>query len=92
VISRVLAPLLPTLCIARLWVTPLTSSCWLDEAETAFIVHHGCEHPFLAVVPQVTASIYCWLPRAAESIFGFSEAVDRLPSVVAMAMAPPGAF
>jgi hypothetical protein len=70
-----------------MWVVPLASSFWVDEAETAFVVHHGYNHPSLAAVPQVTASVYYWLPRAAESIFGFSEAVERLPSFLAMAVA-----
>lgn len=86
-IQRVLLPILLALCIARMWVTPLASSFWVDEAETAFVVHHGYDHPSLAVVPQVTASVYYWLPRAAESVFGFSEAVERLPSFAAMAVA-----
>jgi len=86
-VIRVLLAILLALCIMRLWMTPLTSSFWVDEAETAFVVHHGYNHPSLAVVPQVTASVYYWLPRGAEAIFGFSEAVERLPSVAAMAIA-----
>ncbi len=31
-------------------------------------------HPSLAVAPQVTATIYYWLPWAAERLLGFSEA------------------
>jgi 4-amino-4-deoxy-L-arabinose transferase-like glycosyltransferase len=87
VIQRLLLPVLLALCIARLWVTPMSSSFWVDEAETAFVVHHGYDHPSLAVVPQVTASVYYWLPRATERIFGFSEAVERLPSFAAIALA-----
>ena len=66
---------------------PLGSSFWVDEAETAFIVHFGYHHPSLAVVPQVTASMYFWLPLAAEKLFGFSEIVLRIPSVAAMGIA-----
>jgi hypothetical protein len=87
VIVRLALSALLVLCVARLWVTPLTSSFWVDEAETAFVVHHGYSHPSLAVVPQVTASLYYWLPRAVESMFGFSEAAERLPSFAAMALA-----
>jgi len=84
---RLVLPALLVLCVARLWIAPLTSSFWVDEAETAFVAHFGYEHPSLAVVPQITASVYYWLPRAAIAMFGFSEAAERLPSLVAMAMA-----
>src|SRR4029078_873934 len=53
----------------------------------AFVVHPVYNHPSLAIVSPVTASVYYWLPRASESIFGFSEAVERLPSLAAMALA-----
>jgi hypothetical protein len=66
---------------------PLTSSFWVDEMVTAFIVHFGPAHPSLAVAPQVTETIYLWLPRAAERLFGFSEIVYRLPSVLMLGIA-----
>jgi len=56
----------------------------VDEAATAFVVHHGATDPSLAVAPQVPASIYYALPKAAERVFGFSEAVYRLPSLLVM--------
>jgi hypothetical protein len=74
-------------CIARLWLAPLSSSFWVDEMVTAFVVHYGPAHPSLAVAPQVPASIYYVLPRAAESLWGFSEAIYRLPSVLLMGIA-----
>jgi hypothetical protein len=74
-------------CIVRLWLMPLPSSFWVDEMGTVFVVHQGPNHPSLAVAPQVPDSIYYQLPRAAESLFGFSEVVYRLPSVVLMATA-----
>jgi Dolichyl-phosphate-mannose-protein mannosyltransferase len=74
-------------CIARLWLMPLPSSFWVDEMATVFVVHHGPDHPSLAVAPQVPDSIYYQVPRAAESLFGFSEVVYRLPSVLLMAVA-----
>ena len=86
-IARVWLPVLLALCIARLWITPLPSSFWVDEAETAFIAQHGYNDPSLAIVPQVTASVYYWLPRASHKIFGFSEIAERLPSLLAMALA-----
>jgi hypothetical protein len=87
VIRRVLLPLLLALCIARMWVMPLTSSFWVDETETAFVVHHGVNHPSLAIIAPALVSIYYWLPRASEAIFGFSEAAERLPSLLALAIA-----
>lgn len=84
--QRAALPILLALCIARMWVMPMTSSFWVDEAETAFVVHHGIDHPSLAIVPPVAASVYYWLPRTSEALFGFSEAVERLPSLLALAI------
>ena len=72
-------------CIVRLWLLPLPSSFWVDEMVTAFVVHYGPAHASLAVAPQVTESIYYWLPRMAERLLGFSEVVYRLPSTLLMA-------
>jgi len=66
---------------------PLGSSFWADEAETAFVVHYGVHHPSLAIIAPALESVYYWLPRASEAIFGFSEAAERFPSLVAMALA-----
>jgi hypothetical protein len=66
---------------------PLPSSFWVDEMATVFVVHHGPNHPSFAVAPQVPDSIYYQLPRAAESLLGFSEVSYRLPSVVLMGAA-----
>ncbi len=86
-IVRIALAALLALCIGRMWVMPLTSSFWVDEAETAFVVHHGSDHPSLAIVPPVAASVYYWLPRASEALLGFSEASERLPSLIALAIA-----
>ena len=75
------------LCIVRLWLMPLTSSFWVDETATAFVVHHGAGDPSLAIVPQVPASIYYVLPKVAEKLLGFSEVVYRLPSLLVMLVA-----
>jgi hypothetical protein len=66
---------------------PLPSSFWVDEMATVFVVHQGPHHPSFAVAPQVPDSIYYQLPRAAESVFGFSEAAYRLPSILLMGLA-----
>lgn len=83
----ILLGLLLAACVVRLWLMPLPSSFWVDEMATAFVVHYGPHHPSLAVAPQVPDSIYYQLPRAAEALFGFSETVYRLPSVLLMAAA-----
>jgi 4-amino-4-deoxy-L-arabinose transferase-like glycosyltransferase len=86
VTARVWLLILLALCIARLWITPLASSFWVDEAETAFVAEHGYHDPSLAIVPQVTASVYYWLPHATYKIVGFSEIAERLPSLAAMVL------
>jgi hypothetical protein len=89
--SKTLLPVLLFLllaaCIVRLWLMPLPSSFWVDEMVSAFVIHYGAGHPSLAIAPQVTATIYYWLPRAAESLFGFSEIVYRAPSLLALGAA-----
>ncbi len=84
---RWLLPLLLAACIGRLWVMPITSSFWVDEMATAFVVHHGADDPSLRVAPQVAASIYYVLPRAAERLLGLSEWAYRLPSLLALGLA-----
>lgn len=79
--------LLLAACVVRLWLMPLPSSFWVDEMATVFVVHQGPNHPSLAVAPQVPDSIYYQIPRAAESLLGFSEVVYRLPSVLLMVAA-----
>jgi hypothetical protein len=89
-ISRSRWPLLLLLaaCIVRLWAMPLTASFWVDEMATAFVVQHGAADASLRVAPQVAASIYYALPRASERLFGFSEWAYRLPSLLALGLAP----
>ena len=70
--------------IVKLWLLPLPSSFWVDEMVTAFVVHQGAAHASFAVAPQVTASVYYWLPWAAERIFGFSEVSYRISSILLM--------
>jgi hypothetical protein len=71
---------------------PLPSSFWADEMATVFVVHNGSEHPSLAAAaPQAWRSIYYPLPRASEAllghVFGSSEVVYRIPSLLAMGLA-----
>src|SRR5271169_752170 len=81
-----LLPILLLLCVVRLWLMPLPSSFWIDEMATVFVVRHGAADPSLRIAPQVPESIYYWLPKASETLFGFSELVYRLPSILAMGL------
>jgi hypothetical protein len=73
-------------CVIRLWLMPLSSSLWVDEIVTTFVLRFP-HHQSFAVAPQVPDSIYYWLPRASWALFGPSEISLRLPSVVAMGLA-----
>lgn len=84
---NLLLALVLLLCIARLWIISLHTSFWVDEMVTVFVVHNGPDHPSLAIAPQVSKSIYYAVARAADSLFGVSEAGYRLPSILAMALA-----
>jgi hypothetical protein len=86
VCSNWLLIFLLTASITRLWLMPLPSSFWTDETGTFFVVQRPND-PSLAVAPQVPASIYYALPRAAERVFGFSEISYRIPSVLLMGIA-----
>ena len=83
---NVLLGLLLAACVTRLWLMPLRSSFWLDELVTSFVVKYPA-HPSFAIAPQVPESLYYWLPRAMQALFGFSEVAYRLPSVIAMGIA-----
>ncbi|HLX44644.1 MAG TPA: glycosyltransferase family 39 protein [Bryobacteraceae bacterium] len=74
-------------CIARLWLFPISQSFWVDEMVTAYVVHHGANDPSFVDAPQVPKSIYYPVARAADSIFGVSEAGYRVPSIVFAAIA-----
>jgi hypothetical protein len=84
--SNRLAIFLLALCVTRLWLMPLPSSFWTDETGTYFVVERPND-PSFAVAPQVPASIYYLLPRAAERILGFSEVAYRIPSLLLMGAA-----
>lgn len=84
--SNWLLILLLAVCITRFWLMPLPSSFWTDETGTFFVVQRPND-PSLAVAPQVPASIYYVLPRAAERLFGFSEVSYRIPSLLLMGIA-----
>ncbi|MBS1874472.1 MAG: glycosyltransferase family 39 protein [Acidobacteria bacterium] len=80
-------PAILAVCLARLWVAPLGSSFWVDELVTRFVVRHGAGDNSLKVAPQVAESIYYVWPAVMERLFGFSETVYRLPSLIFMGAA-----
>ncbi len=73
-------------CAVRLWFMVLPSSFWTDETGTVFVVKLAGDAS-LDAAPQVPASVYYVLPRAADRLFGFSEISYRIPSVLLMAIA-----
>jgi hypothetical protein len=73
-------------CVARLWITPLSSSFWVDELVTVFVVQHPND-PSFTIAPQVPASTYYWAPKIEQKIFGLSEISYRLPSIAFMGLA-----
>jgi hypothetical protein len=72
--------------IMRLWLMPLSSSLWVDELVTTFVIRIPHHYSF-AVAPQVPDSLYYWLPQLSWRLFGHSEAALRLPSIFAMGLA-----
>jgi len=75
--------LLFAVCLGRLWLMALPSGFWVDETVTAFVVERPHD-PSLAVVPQVPASLYYDVARAAVKLWGSSEVAYRIPSLLAM--------
>jgi Dolichyl-phosphate-mannose-protein mannosyltransferase len=84
---RWVLPAALALCILRMWIAELPSSFWVDEMGTEFVVLHGADDPTLKVAPQVPASIYYWIPRLSQRLFGASEIGYRVPSMLFMAAA-----
>src|SRR5688572_15266694 len=73
--------------VARLWLVPLTSSFWIDEIGTAFVVRYGGDHWSFKIAPQVPTSLYYGFARTSSALFGQSEAAFRLPSILFMGAA-----
>ena len=85
---RSLPPFLLALLVIRLWLMPLPSSFWLDETATVFVAQHGSEDPSLNdVAPQAWRSWYYPVIHLWGTLFGFSEAATRIPSILAMLVA-----
>ncbi len=85
-------PILFTLVVglaAVLWLAPITSSLWLDALDTSFSARDGA---FTAISRTLTAHPQCSLLYNAlialwMSVFGASEWVLRMPSILATALA-----
>ena len=73
-------------CVVRLWLMVMPSSLWTDEMVTAFVINRPHD-PSFAVAPQVTESLYYWLPKISSRLLGMSEITLRVPSVLAMIVA-----
>jgi mannosyltransferase len=74
------------LFLGRVWLMAMPSGLWVDELVTIFVVRHPGDASF-AIAPQVPESLYYWLPKISLRLFGDSEAMVRLPSVLAMGAA-----
>jgi len=78
--------LILAVCVVKLWLMPLSSSFWVDEMATAFVVRFGPAHESLGdVAPQAWRSLYYYLPLWASALPGPIEVIYRLPSTLAMA-------
>lgn len=79
-------PCLILIVVAVLWLVPLPSSLWRDEAASWWVVKDG-----LSVALQRSARFQSWAPLyfliewADVAMFGSSELALRIPSVAAMA-------
>ncbi len=78
--------LLLAVCLGRMWIMPLPSSFWLDEAATVMLAQHP-DDPSFNVAPQLSATIYNYAPQAIHRMVGDSEIAYRLPSLLLAAMA-----
>ena len=75
------------LAIVRLWLMPLPSSFWTDEAETFFRLRFGSSQAWSAIAPELPGSLYYPILRAFTALGGLSEVACRLPSTLAMGLA-----
>jgi hypothetical protein len=75
------------LSVVWLWITPLGASLWLDETGTYWVIQEGLSGipSRAAAMPQF--SLYFFIAGLAVALGGASEALLRLPSVIAMALA-----
>lgn len=76
------------LAAAVAWLPPLRSSLWLDETGTAWLVRGSLAASIgRALRFQGGSPLYYFVLWIVRALFGTSEAVARLPSVVGMALA-----
>ena len=74
--------LLLAVAVVFLWARQISSSFWVDEMVTVFVVHQGAGDPSLAIAPQVPKSSYYAVAGMADALFGTREAGYRLPSIL----------
>jgi 4-amino-4-deoxy-L-arabinose transferase-like glycosyltransferase len=83
--ARILAAL-TGLVILALWVVPMTSSLWVDELGTWWVVQAGLGHAIdRAWVYHGQSPLYYMIEWAARAIGGGSEVALRVPSLAASA-------
>jgi mannosyltransferase len=70
---------------ATAWLYPLSSSLWLDETVTAWVISGGLPRLLHRAVHFQSSPVYYYLPWLATKLLGTSEAALRLPSLVCMA-------
>lgn len=78
--------LLLILCLGRMWIMPLPSSFWLDEAATVMLAQHPDDASF-NVAPQLSATIYNAVPRTVHRLIGDTEIDYRIPSLLLAGLA-----
>lgn len=79
---------LAVITAAGLWIPPLTSSLWTDEAVTHWIIRDGlAELWHRALEFEGESPLYFVIMGGVRRLFGSTEFAMRLPSLLAMALA-----
>lgn len=75
------------LSVVWLWITPLGASLWLDVTATYWVIKEGFWRIFARAATTPQPSAYYFIAWLAVALGGVSEAVLRLPSLMAMGLA-----
>lgn len=75
------------LSVVWLWIAPLGASLWLDETGTYWVIEEGLSRISSRAAATPHPSLYYFIAGLAVALGGASEALLRLPSVIAMALA-----
>jgi hypothetical protein len=83
--ERVFYQLLTAWAVLTLWVLPIRSSFWLDETGTYWIIKDGLANLFArAMASSGESPLYYLVAWLAHFVPGRTEAILRLPSLIAM--------